>query len=113
VLQAGKLYKKWVEAAGATVTGTGMVFVSPLVSYAGEGLSALRGATLHTPCVVRTGPTTGPTFSAAAPLPGGVHVYEVNNGTAPPPSPRKALTIPDSMVRAVPGLEPPRGVAAA
>jgi hypothetical protein len=87
--QAGQLYKKWVEAAGATVAGTGMVFVSPLASYGGEALTALRGATLHTPCLVRPGPPSGPAVREVAPLADGSHVYEIN-AKAAPSSPRSS-----------------------
>lgn len=42
----------WVAAAGATVSGSGGVEVSPLVSYGGEGLAALSGATIAAPAIV-------------------------------------------------------------
>ena len=69
------MYKDWVVAAGATVLGTGMVAVSARVSYAGEGLDALAGATLHTPCVLRVGHTDA--LGEAPRLADGTHVYLV------------------------------------
>jgi len=35
--------KRWIEAVGATVETKEEVEISPLVSYAGEGLDALKG----------------------------------------------------------------------
>jgi hypothetical protein len=46
------LHRSWLEAAGAHVEGEGLVEVSPLVSYAGEGLNVVAGHTFHTPCAV-------------------------------------------------------------
>jgi hypothetical protein len=55
-----------------------MVFVSPLASYAGEGLAALHGTTLRTPCIVYPASATGPLFREATPLPDGTRVYKFN-----------------------------------
>ncbi|KAA0145603.1 hypothetical protein FNF28_07850 [Cafeteria roenbergensis] len=44
--------RRWLEAAGATVEGEGLVELSPLVSYGGEGLEALAGATVSAPCCI-------------------------------------------------------------
>ncbi|KAL9089235.1 MAG: hypothetical protein Q9165_005803 [Trypethelium subeluteriae] len=52
ILQQGK---KWLQAAGATVTSEGEedgVEVSPLISYAGEGLEFLNGQTIKAPAVI-------------------------------------------------------------
>lgn len=49
------LHRQWLEAAGATVLGSGRVEVSPLVSYEGEGLEQLAGMTLHAPLVIMPG----------------------------------------------------------
>lgn len=48
--------KKWLEAAGATVEGDGLVAVSPLATYSGEGLEAVADQTLRTPCIVAPNP---------------------------------------------------------
>ena len=95
--QAASLYKKWVEAAGATVVGTGMVFVSPLASYAGEGLAALHGTTLRTPCIVKPASATGLAFREASPLPDGTHVYKINPRAVQSPE-RKASAAAASCV---------------
>ena len=70
------MYKGWVLTAGAVVEGAGMVAVSARVSYGGEGLAALAGATLKTPCVIRLGGGGGRVTEAAA-LEDGTHVYLV------------------------------------
>lgn len=50
------LHARWLRDAGATVVGDdggdARVEVHPLVSYAGEGLGALAGRTLHAPLLV-------------------------------------------------------------
>jgi UDP-N-acetylglucosamine/UDP-N-acetylgalactosamine diphosphorylase len=46
------LHKGWLEAAGAVLEGEGIAEVSPLVSYAGEGLQCLAGVTLKLPVQV-------------------------------------------------------------
>lgn len=46
--------KRWIEAAGATVAAGAEVEISPLVSYAGEGLAALKGFTFGKGGVVET-----------------------------------------------------------
>ena len=78
-MQAAELYKGWVLAAGATVEGTGMVAVSARVSYGGEGLEALAGAVLKTPCLIRpkTGGAGAGGVSEEAPLEDGTHVYSL------------------------------------
>lgn len=50
------LHRKWVEAAGGTVSGPedAVVEVSPLLSYSGEGLeTACKGKTFTAPCEVK------------------------------------------------------------
>ena len=54
------LHKTWLTAAGATVAGDGLVEISPLVSYNGEGLESLNGKTLQTPCYVQPQHKDGP-----------------------------------------------------
>ncbi|KAG6034237.1 hypothetical protein E4U41_006617 [Claviceps citrina] len=44
--------RRWVEAAGAVVVNGGGVEVSPLMSYAGEGLERLKGTTITAPAVL-------------------------------------------------------------
>ncbi|KAJ9152060.1 UDP-N-acetylglucosamine pyrophosphorylase [Pleurostoma richardsiae] len=47
--------KRWVEAAGATVTSEDPevgIEVSPLISYAGEGLDGFKGKTIIAPAVI-------------------------------------------------------------
>jgi hypothetical protein len=94
---AADMYKKWVATAGATVVGTGMVFVSPLASYAGEGLAALHGAVLHTPCIVKPASATGLAFREATPLPDGTRVYKINPRAVQSPE-RKASAAAASCV---------------
>lgn len=43
------LHRGWLVAAGATVEGEGLVEVSPLVSYGGEGLDGLKGKKITVP----------------------------------------------------------------
>jgi UDP-N-acetylglucosamine/UDP-N-acetylgalactosamine diphosphorylase len=45
-------HRRWLCSAGATITGDGLVEVSPLVSYNGEGLTALAGVTISSPLLV-------------------------------------------------------------
>jgi UDP-N-acetylglucosamine/UDP-N-acetylgalactosamine diphosphorylase len=52
--------RSWLEAAGVTIEGEGVVELSPLVSYGGEGLDALAGATLTAPCYVCLLPEVAP-----------------------------------------------------
>jgi len=47
------LHKSWLAAAGATLDGDGAAEVSPLVSYAGEGLGCLAGRALSLPVHVQ------------------------------------------------------------
>lgn len=47
------LHASWLQAAGVTLAGEGLVEVSPLVSYRGEGLECLRGATLTLPVLIQ------------------------------------------------------------
>ncbi len=59
-----ELHRGWLRAAGATLGGApdGIVEVSPLVSYGGEGLAALvAGVTLEAPALLA---------AATEPLPG-------------------------------------------
>ncbi|KAM3514031.1 hypothetical protein MY11210_002348 [Beauveria gryllotalpidicola] len=44
--------ERWAKAAGATVVADGGVEVSPLISYAGEGLEKFSGKTIQAPAVV-------------------------------------------------------------
>ena len=44
--------RRWAQGAGVQVAGTGLFEVSPLVSYAGEGLERACGQTWQTPCCV-------------------------------------------------------------
>jgi UDP-N-acetylglucosamine/UDP-N-acetylgalactosamine diphosphorylase len=59
------LHAGWLKAAGVGVEGAGLVEVSPLVSYAGEGLQALAGCTIQAPALVQ---------QATEALPGGAGV---------------------------------------
>ena len=84
-------HARWLAAAGALLPPDGgAVEVSPLVSYAGEGLGALAGVTLTSPSlIVAAGepPLAGEEGSAAAAvapgvthgMAGAVHVYRVSN----------------------------------
>ena len=54
------LHKKWLVAAGATIEGDGLVEVSPLVSYNGEGLESFSGKTVQTPCLIEKKSPTDP-----------------------------------------------------
>ena len=54
------LHKEWLVAAGATINGDGLVEVSPLVSYNGEGLESFAGKTLQTPCLIQEKAQTDP-----------------------------------------------------
>jgi UDP-N-acetylglucosamine/UDP-N-acetylgalactosamine diphosphorylase len=45
---------RFVKAAGATIQGDGSLEISPLVSYAGEGLEVLKGVTIKTPKLIET-----------------------------------------------------------
>ena len=51
------LHKKFLERAGATVLpaddGTFQVEISPLLTYAGEGLESFNGLTLRCPIVIK------------------------------------------------------------
>ena len=47
------LHRSWLINAGATIEGDGLVEVSPLVSYNGEGLENFAGKTLQTPCLIQ------------------------------------------------------------
>ena len=51
----GKLHRKWVEEAGGKLEGggEGVVEVSGLLSYAGEGLAPhVKGRTFHPPTLI-------------------------------------------------------------
>ena len=49
----GRLHRRWVEEAGARVEGEGVVEVSGLLSYAGEGLAPqVIGRTFHPPILI-------------------------------------------------------------
>jgi hypothetical protein len=58
-----------------------MVAVSARVSYGGEGLAALAGVTLKTPCVIRPkadgADALARTVTEEAPLEDGTHVYSL------------------------------------
>ena len=47
-------HRRWAQAAGATVLGEGLFEVSAALSYAGEGLEAMKGRTYTTPCHVES-----------------------------------------------------------
>ncbi len=66
------LHRSWLARAGASVEGEGLVEVSPLVSYAGEGLGMLAGQTLRAPLLVKR---------ASEPLPAGVAAAESGSGS--------------------------------
>lgn len=65
------LHHRWLQAAGASITGPpdARVEVHPLVSYAGEGLESVAGATLRAPLLVA--PDTLGSNSAATACAGG------------------------------------------
>ncbi len=69
------MFKGWLTAAGATVTGDGIAFISATVSYGGEGLDAVSGATIATPCVIRRRDDGGSGLLSLSPLADGTHVY--------------------------------------
>jgi UDP-N-acetylglucosamine/UDP-N-acetylgalactosamine diphosphorylase len=47
-----RLYKSYVEKSGGVIVGDGLVEVSPLLSYSGEGLDEARGKKYSIPALI-------------------------------------------------------------
>jgi UDP-N-acetylglucosamine/UDP-N-acetylgalactosamine diphosphorylase len=45
-------HRRWAQAAGATVEGEGLFEIAAALTYAGEGLEAMKGRTYTAPCHV-------------------------------------------------------------
>lgn len=69
------MFRGWVTAAGGTVTGDGLLAISPLVSYGGEGLAALAGTTIATPASIKKRTDGGSGLIEGPPAADGTAVY--------------------------------------
>lgn len=69
------MYREWITKAGGRVVGDGLVAVSPLVSYYGEGLEGLAGTEVRAPCVIRKRKDGGSGLLETAPLADGAFSY--------------------------------------
>jgi UDP-N-acetylglucosamine/UDP-N-acetylgalactosamine diphosphorylase len=75
--------RRWLEAAGVTVEGDGLLEISPLVSYGGEGLDVLAGSTLVRPFHLTLASGVSTAHGTRSTLPSGVTLVTIPGQSRP------------------------------